>query len=168
LSFFEILKFRQGGDIGVFVKISIFQKCPKFIILQYNELFIIIYNVSVSGVVKFPIFGDSFIFTKFWKNEFFWKKFLVALVLEGSPMLLTNTRFNLQYPSRFSWFRKIWIFSKFWNFVKGVFVKNSTFQKCPNFIIPLYKELFIIICKLSVSGIVKFPIFEESFIFTKF
>jgi hypothetical protein len=76
------------------VKISIIQKCPKFIILQYNELFIIIYNISESGDVEFPIFGDSFIFTKFWKNEFFWKKPGVVLVLEVSPMLLTNRRVN--------------------------------------------------------------------------
>jgi hypothetical protein len=60
LNFFEILKFRQGGGIGVFVKISILQKCPKFIILQYNELFIIIYNISESGDVEFAIFGDYY------------------------------------------------------------------------------------------------------------
>jgi hypothetical protein len=74
LNFFEILKFRQGRGIGVFVKILILQKCPKFIILLYNELFIIIYNISESGDVEFPNFGDSFIFTKFWKNEFFLEK----------------------------------------------------------------------------------------------
>jgi hypothetical protein len=73
LNFFEILKFRQGGGIGVFVKISILQKRPKFIILQYNELFIIICNVSEPGDVEFPIFRERFIFTKFWKNEFFGK-----------------------------------------------------------------------------------------------
>jgi hypothetical protein len=137
INFFEILKFRQGGSIGVFVKNSIFQKCPKFIIPQCNEKLIIIYNIYVSGVVKFPIFVDSFIFTKFWKNDILWKKSRVVLLLEVSPMLLTNKRVNLQYPSSFSWFRVIWIFSKFWNFVRiGVFVKNSIFQKCHNFIIP--------------------------------
>jgi hypothetical protein len=61
-----------------------------------------IYNISESGDVEFPIFGDSFIFTKFWKNEFFWKKPAVVLDLEVSPMLLTNTGVNLQYPSSFS------------------------------------------------------------------
>jgi hypothetical protein len=105
-----------------------FTKCPKFIILQYNEFFIIIHNISVSGVVKFPIFGDSFIFPKFWKNESFWKKFRVALVLEVLPMLLTNTGVNLQYPSSFSWFRVIWIFSKFLNFLKG-FCENIDLTK---------------------------------------
>jgi hypothetical protein len=107
LKFFEILKFRQGGGIGVFLKISIIQKFPKFIILQFNEFFIIIYNISVLGVVKFPFFRDSFIFTKFWKLSFFWKKSRVVLVLVVSPMLLTNTRVTLQYPSSFSWFRVI-------------------------------------------------------------
>jgi hypothetical protein len=102
LNFFKILKFRQRGGIGVFVKISILQKCPHFIIPHNNELINKIYNISESGDVEFPIFGDSFIFTKFWKNGFFWKKIRVALVLEISPMLLTNTRVNLQYPSSFS------------------------------------------------------------------
>jgi hypothetical protein len=102
LNFFEILKFLQGGGIGVFVKNSIFQKCPKFIITHNNELLDKVYNISESGDLEFPIFGDSFIFTKFWRNEFFWKKFRVALVLEVSTMLLTNTRVNLQYPSSFS------------------------------------------------------------------
>jgi hypothetical protein len=81
LNFFEILKFRQGGGIGVFVKNSISQKCPKFIILHNNELLNKVFNISESGDVEFPIFGDSFIFTKFWKNEFFWKKSIVVLVL---------------------------------------------------------------------------------------
>jgi hypothetical protein len=119
LNFFEILKFAQGGGIGVFGKNSIFQKCPKFIILQYNELFIIIYNISVSGIVKFPIFGDCFIFYEILEKWVFWKKSRVVLVLGVSLMLLTQTRVSLQYPSCFSWFRVIWIFSKFWNFVKG-------------------------------------------------
>jgi hypothetical protein len=119
LNFFEILKFRQGGGIGVFGKYSIFGKCPKFIIPHNNELLNKIYFMSESGDVQFPFFGDSFIFTKFWKNEYFWKKSRVVLVLEVSPMLLTNTGVNLQYPSSFSWFRVIWIFSKFWNFLKG-------------------------------------------------
>jgi hypothetical protein len=102
LNFLEMLKFRQEGGMGFFVKNSFNQKCPKFIILHYNELFIIISNISGPGIVKFPIFGDSFIFTNFWKNESFRKKFCVALVLEVSPMLHTNTGVNLQYPSSFS------------------------------------------------------------------
>jgi hypothetical protein len=88
LNFFEILKFRQGGGIGVFVKILTFQKCPKFIIPRSNELFNKIYNISESGDVEFPIFGDSFIFTKLWKNEVIWKKSRVVLLLEVTPMLL--------------------------------------------------------------------------------
>jgi hypothetical protein len=125
-NFFEILKFRQGGGIGVFVKISILQKCPKIIILQYNELFIIICNVSEPGDVEFPIFGDSFIFTRFWKNEYFWKKSRVVLVLEVSPMLLTNTRVNLQYPSSFSWFRVIWRFCENLDFSKMSQIHHSS------------------------------------------
>jgi hypothetical protein len=116
LNFFEILKFRQGGYWRFCEKLD-FPKMSQFQNFVYIELFIIICNISVWGVVKFPIFWDSFIFTKFRKNEFFWKKFRVALVLEVSPMLLTNTRVNLQYPSSFSWFRVNWIFSKIWNFV---------------------------------------------------
>jgi hypothetical protein len=130
--FSKFWNFVKGGGIGVFVKNSILQKCPKFIILQYNELFIIIYNISESGDVEFPNFGDSFIFTKFWKIEFFWKKSRVVVVLEVSPMLLTNTGVNWQYPSSFSWFRVIWIFSKFWNFVNGgvlAFLWKSRFYK---------------------------------------
>jgi hypothetical protein len=120
LNYFETLKFRQrGGGIGVFVKNSIFQKCPKFIIPHNNELFNKICHISESGEVEFPIFWDIFIFTKFRINEFFWKKSRVVLVLEVSPMLLTNTRVNLQYMSSSSWFRVIWNFSKFWNFFKG-------------------------------------------------
>jgi hypothetical protein len=102
LIFFEILKFRLGEGIGVFVKNSISQKCPKFIIPHNNELLNKIYNISEPGGVEFPIFGVSFIFTKFWKNEFFWKKSRVVLVLVVSPMLLTHTRVNLQFPSSFS------------------------------------------------------------------
>jgi hypothetical protein len=71
-NFFEILKFRQS--IGVFVKNSIFQKCPKFVIPHNNEFFNKIYNISEYGEVEFPIFGDSLIFTKFWNNEFFLEK----------------------------------------------------------------------------------------------
>jgi hypothetical protein len=129
--FFEILKFRQGG-IGVFVKNSILQKCPKFIILHNNELLNKIFNISESGDVEFFIFGDSFIFTKFWKNEFFWKKSRVVLVFGVLPMLLTITGVHWQYPSSFSWFRVIWIFSKFWNFVKAgvlAFLWKSRFYK---------------------------------------
>jgi hypothetical protein len=96
--------------IGVLVKNSISQKFLKFIILHINELLNKIYNISESGDVEFPFFEDSFIFTEFWKNEFFWNKSRFALVLVVSPMLLTNTRVNLQYPSSFSWFREIWIF----------------------------------------------------------
>jgi hypothetical protein len=59
---------------------TIFQKCPKLIIPYNNELLNKIYNISESGDEEFPIFGDSFNFTKFWKNEFFWKKFRVVLV----------------------------------------------------------------------------------------
>jgi hypothetical protein len=66
-NFFEILKFPQGGGIGVFVKNSILQKNPKFIIPHNNELLNKIYNMSESGDVEFPFFGDSFIFTKFCK-----------------------------------------------------------------------------------------------------
>jgi hypothetical protein len=102
LNFFEIPKFRRGGSIGVFVKKSIFQKCSKFIITHSNDLLKKIYNTSKSGDVEFPIFGDSFIFTKFWKNDVFWKKSHVVLLLEVSSMLLTNTRVNLLYPSSFS------------------------------------------------------------------
>jgi hypothetical protein len=65
LNFFEILKIRQRGGIGVFVKNSIFQKCPKFILPQNNDLLSEIYNISVSGSVKFSIYGDSFISQKF-------------------------------------------------------------------------------------------------------
>jgi hypothetical protein len=132
LIFSKFWNFVKGGGIGVFVKISILQKCPKFVILQYNELLIIICNVSEPGDVEFPIFREGFIFTKFWKNEFFWKKSRVVLVLEVSPMLLTNTRVNSQYPSSFSWFRVILIFSKLWNFVKGgvsAFLWKSRFYK---------------------------------------
>jgi hypothetical protein len=94
LNFFEILKFRQGGGIGVFVKNSILQKCPKFIISHNNEFLNKIYNISESGDVAFPLFGDSVILTKFWKNEFFWKKSRVVPVLEVSPMLLTINGVN--------------------------------------------------------------------------
>jgi hypothetical protein len=73
LNFFEILKFRQGGGIGFFVKNSIFQKCPKFIILHNNESLKKIYNISESGDVEFPIFGDSFILSKFRKISLFEK-----------------------------------------------------------------------------------------------
>jgi hypothetical protein len=103
--FFRNSEISSLGGFGVFVKNSNIQKCLNFLIPQYNELFIIIWTISVSGVVKFLIFWESFIFTKFWKTEFFWKKSGVVLVLEVSPMLLTNERFNLQYPSSFSWFR---------------------------------------------------------------
>jgi hypothetical protein len=102
LNFFKILKFRQQGGIGVFVNNSILQKCPKFIIPHYNELFNKIYNISESGDVEFTIFLDSFIFTKFWMNEFFCKKSRVVLDLVVSPMLLTNTGVNLPNPSSFS------------------------------------------------------------------
>jgi hypothetical protein len=79
LNFFEILKFRQGGvkvnaGICVFCEKLDFSKKSQFLIPQYNELLIILFNFSESGDVEFPIFGDSFIFPKFWKNEFFWKK----------------------------------------------------------------------------------------------
>jgi hypothetical protein len=100
-NFFEILKFRQIGGIGVFEKNSIFHKCPKFIILHNNELLNKIYNIYESGDVEFQIFGNRFIFTKFWKNEFFWKMSRVVVVLMVSPMLLTNARVILQYPSSF-------------------------------------------------------------------
>jgi hypothetical protein len=73
LNFFEILKFRQGGGIGVFVKNSIFQKCPKLIILHNNESLNKIYNISESGDVEFSIFGDGFILSKFCKISFFEK-----------------------------------------------------------------------------------------------
>jgi hypothetical protein len=55
LNFIEILKICQGGGIGVFVKNSIFQKCPKFILPQIIDLLGIIYNISLSDGVKFPI-----------------------------------------------------------------------------------------------------------------
>jgi hypothetical protein len=75
------------------VKNSIFQKWRKFIHPQHNELLNIIYNVSMSAGVKFPIFGDSFISKKYWKNEFFFgKKARVLLVMAGLRVLLTNTR----------------------------------------------------------------------------
>jgi hypothetical protein len=76
LNFFEILKFRQvaGRGIGVFVKNSIFQKCPNMILPKYDELLNIIYNISLWEAVKFPIFGDSLISKKYWKNEFFLEK----------------------------------------------------------------------------------------------
>jgi hypothetical protein len=86
LNFFEILKFCQGGSIGVFVKNSTFQQYPKFIIPHNNELVNKINNISESGDAEFPIFGDSFIFTKFRKNEFIWKLSRVVLVLEVSPI----------------------------------------------------------------------------------
>jgi hypothetical protein len=47
-------------------------------------LFIIICNISVSGVGKFPIFEDSLIFTKFWKNEFFLEKVSRCISFGGS------------------------------------------------------------------------------------
>jgi hypothetical protein len=94
LNFFEILIFRKGGGFGVSVKISILQKCHKFIFLYNFELLNKIYNISESGDVEFPIYEDSFIFTKFWKNKYFWKKSRVVLVMEVSPMLLTNTGVN--------------------------------------------------------------------------
>jgi hypothetical protein len=82
-------------------------------------------------------------------------------------MLLTNSRVNLQYPSSFSWFRVIWIFSKFWIFVKGggidVFVKNSVYQKCPNFIILHSNELLNKIYNISESGDLGYPIFGDCF-----
>jgi hypothetical protein len=99
LNYFEILKIRQGGGIGVFVKNSIFQKCPKFRIPHNDEMLNKINNISESGDAEFPIFGDSFILTKFWKNEFLLDKVSRCIVLEVSPMLLTNTGFNFQYPS---------------------------------------------------------------------
>jgi hypothetical protein len=73
LNFFQILKFREGG-MGVFVKNSIYQKCPKFIFPHNNEFLNKIYNISESGDKEFPIFRDSFIFTKFCEKEFFLEK----------------------------------------------------------------------------------------------
>jgi hypothetical protein len=123
---------RGGGGLAFLWKTRFFKNVSNslfFNILNVDH----IYDISESGIVKFPIFGDSFIFPKFWKNEFFWKKSRVVLVLVVSPMGLTNTRVNLQYPSSFSLFRVIWIFSKLCNFVKGgngIFVKNLIFHKC--------------------------------------
>jgi hypothetical protein len=74
LIFFEILKFRLGGGIDVFVKNSIFQKCHKLIIPHSNKLLNKIYNISQSGDVEFPFFGDTFIFMKFCWNGFFLEK----------------------------------------------------------------------------------------------
>jgi hypothetical protein len=54
LNFFEILKFCHG--VGVSMKISILQKCPKFIIPHNNELLNKICNISESGDAEFPIF----------------------------------------------------------------------------------------------------------------
>jgi hypothetical protein len=65
LNFFENLKIREGWGIGVFVKYSIFQKCPKFILPQNKDLLSVIYNISVSEGVNIPIYGDSFISQKF-------------------------------------------------------------------------------------------------------
>jgi hypothetical protein len=53
-----------------------------------NVLLNNIYNISESGDVEFPIFGDSFIFMKFWRDEFFWKKSRVLLVLAVLRVLL--------------------------------------------------------------------------------
>jgi hypothetical protein len=75
LIFFEILKFHQrGAGIGVFVKNSIFQKCPKFIVPHNNELINKMYNISELGGVEFPIVGVRFIFSKFCMNEFSFRK----------------------------------------------------------------------------------------------
>jgi hypothetical protein len=111
---------------------TFFQKCPKFILPKYNVLENIIYNNSVSGVHKFPIFVDIMIFYKFWKNEFLWNKSRVLLVSPILPMLHTNTYVYLQYASSSTRFRVIGIFSISWNFVKvGVlaFLWNLDFSK---------------------------------------
>jgi hypothetical protein len=132
LNFFEFLKFRQGGGIGVFVKNSIFQKFSKFIIPHNNELVNKTYNISESGGVEFPIFGVRFIFTKFCKNEFsFWKKSRILLVLAVLRVLPTNTWVYLQYSSSCTWFLVNRIFSKFWNFIKRYwrFCVNHDFSK---------------------------------------
>jgi hypothetical protein len=151
------------------VKNSIFQKCPKFIIPQYNELFTIIFNISESGVVKYPICGDSFIFTKFWKNGFFLAKVSSFASLSGYTYA-ANT-----YVSLFTIIVEFYMVSCNLNFFKilkfrqgyGRFYEKQDFPKCPKFIIPQYNEFFIIIYNISESGDVEFPIFGDSFIFTK-
>jgi hypothetical protein len=87
--------FVKGGVLA-FLWNSIFQISPKYILSYYNVLIIIIYNISVSGVVKISTFKDSFIFKKFWKKVFFWKN-LTFTVLAVLRMLLMNTYVWLQY-----------------------------------------------------------------------
>jgi hypothetical protein len=117
----------------------------------------------VSGFLKFPIFEEISISTKFRQNLFFWKKFTGLQLFEVLRILLTNTYVYLQYASSSTWFRAIWIFSKFCNFVNsiGVSLKNSNFQKCPKRIIN-YNYIFLnIMYNISVSGDLKFPIFKK-------
>jgi hypothetical protein len=107
MNFFEIYKFRQRRAFGRFClkfdssKMSQIQSSTISCILKHN-------NISVR--VYFPIFVDSFIFTKFWKNEFLWKKSRVLLVLAVLRMLLTSTRGYLHNPSSSTRFRVVWIF----------------------------------------------------------
>jgi hypothetical protein len=74
LNFFEVLIFRQGGVYWRFREELDFSKMAQTHSSKYNVFLNLIYKVSKSGVLEFPIFEDSFMFTKFWKNESFWKK----------------------------------------------------------------------------------------------
>jgi hypothetical protein len=113
LNFYEILKFCQRGGIGVFLKTSNFEKYPKCII-TYNYVFLnIICNISMSGVLQFPIFEEISISTKFRQNLFFRKMFIVLLVFAVLRIIFTKSFVYLQYASSFTWFRAISIFSKF-------------------------------------------------------
>jgi hypothetical protein len=101
LNFFEILKFRQG-EVLAFFKNSNFPKCLKLIIPHTNEVLNKIYNISESGDVDFPIFGDIFIFPKFWKNEFFLEKVSLCTSFGGFTYAINKYESYLQYPSSFS------------------------------------------------------------------
>jgi hypothetical protein len=120
LDFSKFWNYVNWGSFVVYLKKSSFQKCPKCII-TYNYVFLsIIHNTSVSGVFKFPIFEEISISIKFRQNLFFfWKIFSVLLVFAVLRIFLSNTYVYLQYASSSTWFRAIWIFLKFWNFVKA-------------------------------------------------
>jgi hypothetical protein len=150
--FFEILKLRQRGSLGVYLKKSSFQKCPKCII-TYNYVFLnIIHNISVSGVFKFPIFEQISISTKFRQNLFFFWKLLSGLIVFAVlRIVLTNTFVYLQYASsgfeQFEFFRNSKISSTrgYW-----LFPKNSIFPKFPKCVISYNCVLLNIIYIISM------------------
>jgi hypothetical protein len=129
------------------VKNSIAQKCPTFIIPQYNEFLVIICNISESGDVEFPIFEIVSSSRNFGKMTVLEK--VSGFVSFGGITCAPN-----KYVSLFTIIDKCHMVSCNLNSFEilkfrqgggiGVFVKNSVSQKCPKFIIPQYNELFII------------------------